>query len=99
MNSKISALHFKADSKLEGFIQEKIDKLTTKHDIIIGSEVILKVENSEKDENKTVEMKLLIKGNDLFASKTCKSFEEATDMTITALMKQLSKKKEKVRGI
>ncbi len=99
MNSKITALHFKADVKLEDFIQERISKLVKIHDSVIGSEVLLKVENTDKPENKTVEMKLIIKGNDLFASKTGKSFEEATDTAITAIHKQLLKKKEKIKGI
>lgn len=99
MNNKITAVHFKADTKLESFIQDRISKLIKVHDGVIGSEVLLKLENTDKPENKTVEMKLMIKGNDLFASKTGKSFEEATDITITALQKQLLKKKEKIKGI
>ncbi len=99
MNAKIKALHFKADGKLESFIQEKIDKLIKKSDHVLGSEVILKLENTEKPENKTVEIKFIIRGNDLFACKTGKSFEEATDNALDALRKQLIKSKEKVKDI
>lgn len=99
MNAKITSLHFKADTKLENFIQEKIDKLVKKSDQVIGTEVTLKIENAEKPENKTVEIKLIIRGNDLFASKTEKSFEEATDNAVDALRKQLIKSKEKIKGL
>lgn len=99
MNAKITALHFKADSKLELFIQEKLDKLVKKSDQVIGTEVTLKLDNTDTPENKTVEIRILVRGNDLFASKTGKSFEEATDNTIDALRKQLIKSKEKIKGI
>lgn len=99
MNAKITSLHFKTDAKLENFIQEKIDKLVKKSDQVIGSEVTLKIENVDKPENKTVEIKLIIRGNDLFASKTGKSFEEATDNTVDALRKQLIKSKEKIKRL
>ena len=38
MNIKISAVHFKADQKLEDFITEKLEKLDKLHDGIIGSD-------------------------------------------------------------
>lgn len=95
MTINISSVHFKADQKLEEFINEKVEKLNKVHDGIIGSEVTLKLENTDTPENKTVEIRMQIKGNDAIASKTTKSFEEATDLTVDALKKQLLKIKEK----
>lgn len=97
MNVKITALHFKADKKLEEFIQEKISKVEKLSDGIIGAEVILKIENTEKPENKISEIKLKIKGFDLHAEKTSSSFEAATDLAVEAIRKQLTKSKEKMR--
>ena len=37
----------------------------------------------------------MLKGEDLYASKQSKSFEEATDMAVDALKKQLEKYKGK----
>lgn len=91
----INSVHFKADQKLETFITNKVNKLAKKHDDIIGSDVILKLENAEVPENKIAEIRINLKGNDLFASKQSKSFEEATDQAIDALKKQLEKKKGK----
>jgi len=99
VNVKINSVHFDADKKLIEFIQERVNKLSIYYDKIIDSEVILKVENSHDTENKVAEIKLLIPGNDIFAKKQCKSFEEATDMAIEALRRQLKKHKEKVRNI
>jgi putative sigma-54 modulation protein len=99
MNIKISSIHFKADQKLEEFVQERINKLSTIFDGLIGSEVTLKIDKNSKTENKVSEIKIMIRGNDLFAKKQCKTFEEATDSAIDALRKQLTKHKEKVKGL
>lgn len=98
MNINISSLHFKADQKLETFINDKVEKLDKVYDNIIGAEVTLKVENTEKPENKTSEIRMKIRGNDALASKTAKSFEEATDLAVEALRRQLKKIKDKERG-
>jgi len=95
MTINISSVHFKADQKLEDFITEKVEKLNRVHDGIIGSEVTLKLENTDAPENKIVDIRMQIKGNDAIASKTAKTFEEATDLAVDALKKQLLKIKEK----
>lgn len=97
MKVNINSVHFKTDKKLENFIEKKMGKLTTLFDGVIGSEVTLRVDNSETRENKIAEIRLLIKGNDLFVKKQSASFEEATDSAIDALKKQLEKYKEKVK--
>ena len=98
MNVNISSLHFKTDQKLEVFITDKVEKLNKVYDNIIGAEVILKLENTETAENKTAEIKILVRGNDAIACKTSKTFEAATDLAIDALKKQLKKIKDKERG-
>jgi len=98
MKVNINAVHFKTDKKLDSFITEKVEKLSDLYDGIIGSEVTLRVNNSEDHENKIAEIRLLVPGNDLFAKKQSKSFEEATDIAVDALRKQLTRHKEKQRG-
>lgn len=98
MNIKFNPVHFKADKKLEDFISEKLQKMSALHEGIVGTEVILKLENSETPENKIVEIRLMVRGYDLFAKKQARTFEEATDTVMEALRKQLVKHKEKVRG-
>ncbi len=95
MNIKINSVHFKADQKLENFVSTKVEKLTAKHNDVIGSEVTFKLDNTDTPENKITEIRVLLKGNDLFASKQSKSFEEATDAAVDALKKQLEKHKSK----
>jgi len=99
MKINISSIHFKADQKLEDFVQERLEKLSSIYEGLIGSEVILRVDKNDKTENKVTEIKLLMRGTDLFAKKQCKTFEEATDSAVDALLKQLKKHKEKVKGL
>ena len=98
MKVNINSVHFKTDKKLDSFITEKVEKLSDLYDGIIGSEVTLRVNNGEDHDNKIAEIRLLVPGNDLFAKKQSKSFEEDTDIAVDSLRKQLSKHKEKQRG-
>ena len=95
MIPQIQSVHFDADKKLIGFINEKVSKLNQFHDGIIGSDVILRLDNGSAPVNKTAEIKLNLKGSQLFAKKQCATFEEAVDTAIEALRTQIKKAKEK----
>lgn len=98
MKIRVQSIHFTADVKLLDFIQKKVDKLDQFFDQIISGEVFLRLENTDDEANKIVEIKLIIPGNDLFAKEQCKTFEEATDKSIESLRRQIEKRKEKVRS-
>jgi putative sigma-54 modulation protein len=95
MDIQVHAVHFTADQKLINYINEKIEKLTLFFDHIIAGEVFLRLDKHSEKENKITEIKLLIPGKELFAKKQCKSFEEAADLVVEALRKQIVKHKEK----
>lgn len=98
MNIQINTVHFAADQKLIDFVNKKVAKLDTFFEGIIGAEVIMKVEKPEVANNKIAEIKLSIPGCDyLFAAKQADSFEEAVDLAIDAIRKQLAKFKEKAK--
>ncbi len=97
MNIKINSVHFKTDQKLDSFIEKKVQKLSAIHEGVMGSDVILKIDNSENRENKVAEIRILLKGEELFAKKQSKTFEGATDMAVDALKKQLEKHKERFK--
>ena len=97
MEIKINAVGFSASSQLEDFIQKKISKLDKYHDGIIGSEVTLKLEKDDNLENKVVEVLLNVKGQEVFAKKNAKKFEEAVDELYEVVKRQLVKIKEKER--
>lgn len=96
MDVKVNSVNFTADQKLVRFVNEKVNKLTLFFDNIIVGEVFLKVDHDQERINKVAEVKLLIPGKELFAKKQCKSFEEATDLAVEALRRQVRKHKGKL---
>ena len=95
MKLKVQSIHFDADRKLVDFIQKKVDKLETYFDRMVDGEVFLRL-NNEGVENKTVEIKLNLPGNQLFATEKARSFEAAADQATEALKNQLKKFKTKI---
>ncbi|WP_346856800.1 ribosome-associated translation inhibitor RaiA [uncultured Draconibacterium sp.] len=99
MEVKINSVHFSADEKLVEFVNKKVNKLDTFFDGIIKAEVTLKVAKPEAANNKVAELKLSIPAADnLFAKKQADSFEEALDLAIDAVKKQMDKFKEKLKA-
>jgi len=94
MKLQMHSIHFDADKKLIDFIQKKVDKLETFYDRVVDGEVFLRINNTGV-ENKTVEIKLNVPGQQLFAKEQAKSFEEATDLATEALRRQVRKVKVK----
>ncbi len=99
MKVNINSVHFKADKKLKSFIEEKVDKLSSFYEGVLGSEVTLKLTNTDKPENKLAEIRIKVRGSDLYARKQSSTFEAATDTAVEALRKQLTKHKEKIKGM
>lgn len=96
MKLQINTVNFDADADLTDFVQKRADKLDTFYDGIISGEAYLRQErDSDAKENKMVEIKLHIPNHSLFAKHHAHSFEEATDLTVEALRRQLKKQKEK----
>jgi putative sigma-54 modulation protein len=95
MNIKIDTVHFDADKKLIEFIEKKINKVAKKSSDIISADVILRLDKSDTNENKITEIRLEVPGNDLFAKKQAKTFEEGVDTALSALEKQIERYKNK----
>lgn len=95
MKINIQSLHFTPTQRLSDFVTEKVNKLSHFSDRIESGNVCLKLDKSDKTENKVCEILLVVPGNDLFAKRQCETFEEATNQTIEALQKQIRKMKTK----
>lgn len=92
MEVKIKAIHFDATEKLEQFITKKVEKLVKHYEEIALVDVTLKVVKPETAMNKEAGIKLEVpQRGDLFASKVADTFEEAVDLAVDALKKQLEK--------
>lgn len=94
MNIRIQALHFDATETLQAFIQKKLEKLNRFSEDIKMADVTLKVTKPEVSHNKDASIKLVVKGDELFAEKQADTFEEAIDVVIDALKRQLEKRKD-----
>lgn len=99
MKFKIQSIHFDADKNLVAFIEERMEKIGRLFDNIIDGEVFLRIEKSNHLDNKVAEIKIQIPGKILFSKEQSKSFEESVDLAIEAMRKQISKHKDKLKGI
>ncbi len=96
MDVRIQAIHFEVAEKLVNFINKKAERLARHHSSITSVDVTLKVVKPETAMNKEVAVKVSVpQHEDLVASKIADSFEEALDLTLEALDRQLEKRKEK----
>lgn len=94
MEAKIKAIHFDATDRLVNFINKKVDKLARRFEAVTEAEVTLKVVKPETSLNKEASVKLLVPpAPEMFASKTADTFEEAVDLCLDALERQLEKNK------
>ena len=92
MEVKIKSIHFDATVKLEEFINKKAQKLARRHEEVTEFNVTIKVVKPETSMNKEAGIKLTIPNSeDLFASKVADTFEEAVDLCLDALERQLEK--------
>ena len=98
MDVRIQSIHFDASEQLQAFIQKKVSKLEKYYEDIKKVEVSLKVVKPEVAANKEAGIKILIPNGEFYASKVCDTFEEAIDLDVEALEKQLVKYKEKQRS-
>jgi putative sigma-54 modulation protein len=97
MKVNVHAVNFTVDRKLVDFIQERMEKLEKYYDKIVSFDVFLKVEKTSDKENKIVEVKVHVPGDDLMVKKQCKTFEEAVELSAESLERLLVKRKEKIR--
>lgn len=65
---------------------------------MVSADVYLKVENTSEKENKIVEVKVHVPGDEFMVKKQCKSFEEGVDTAADSLERVLLKRKEKMRA-
>lgn len=95
MEIKIQANHFEMAEKLEAFTNKKLEKLARRYDNISDIDVNYKLVKPETAMNKEAGVKINVPNNgEVFASKTADTFEEALDLALEAVERQL----EKIKG-
>lgn len=96
MEVKIQAIHFDIADKLVSFINKQAERLA-RHNVNISTvDVTLKVVKPETAMNKEALVKVAVPQQDDFvATKIADTFEEAIDLCLEAIERQLEKKKDR----
>ncbi|MDP2089928.1 MAG: ribosome-associated translation inhibitor RaiA [Flavobacteriaceae bacterium] len=94
----VQAVNFNADKELVTFVEQKVATLEKYYDRIVDTEVFLKVQKTSEKENKFIEIKVNLPGDDIIVKKECKHFEEGINLSIDSLKRMLSKKKLKPKS-
>lgn len=96
MEVKIQAIHFEISERLESFINKKIEKIVRRYENVVAADVNLRVIKPETAMNKEAIIKLVVpQHDDVVATKVADSFEEAVDLALEAVERQLEKLKQK----
>ncbi|MBN3663021.1 MAG: RNA polymerase subunit sigma-54, partial [Ornithobacterium rhinotracheale] len=66
------------------------------YDQIVAADVFLKLDNNNSKENKIVEVRLQVPGDDIVVSKDGQTFEEVINLSVDTLKRLVIKKKEKM---
>lgn len=94
MEVRIQAVHFDITEKLTAFIQKKAERLARHNVNITEVDVKLTVVKPETSMNKEAVIKVIVPQlEDMVATKIADSFEEAVDLALEAIDRQLEKKK------
>lgn len=100
MNVQIQTVHFDADSKLMDFVKQKIEKLRTFHDRIVGIEVYLKLDNvAHQIKDKIAEIKVYVPKHSYFVKHQSKTFEESFSLAFDSMANQIKRQKERLTAV
>ena len=94
MDIIIQSLGFKAGEELEGYIREKLEKLSPSENIIRAN-VVMFLGPDRATPNTYCEIRLEVPGNDLFIKESSPEFEQSIDAAVNKLQGMLRKQKEK----
>jgi putative sigma-54 modulation protein len=97
MKVNVHAVNFNVDKKLLDFVEERMNRLEKYYDRVVSSDVFLKVEKTSDKENKIVEAKIIVPGDEFIVKKQCKTFEEGVELASESMERLLVKRKEKIR--
>ncbi|MEO8515944.1 MAG: ribosome-associated translation inhibitor RaiA [Flavobacterium sp.] len=98
MKVNVHAVNFNVDKKLLDFVEERMNRLEKYYDRVVSSDVFLKVEKTSDKENKIVEAKIIVPGDEFIVKKQCKTFEEGVELAAESMERSLVKRKEKIRA-
>jgi putative sigma-54 modulation protein len=89
---------FQLSEPMENLVNEKINKLKTFFERITSAHVFFKdeINRFQRKDQRTVEIRIEVPGNTLFASDSAETFEKAIANATDKLQRQLKKYKESI---
>ncbi len=93
MTINIQYLHMPTSEAMNELLTQKLEKIHSKYDWILSTDVYFKLTNDSTGKNKVCEMKMEVPGPRIFASSTEDNFEKAAAETLNDLERQLKKRK------
>lgn len=96
MEVRIQGIHFDVSEKLAEFINKKAQRIARRYPNITYFDANLRVIKPETAMNKEAIVKVIVPHDpEQVATKTANTFEEAVDLAIEAIERQLEKIKDK----
>lgn len=95
MDVKIQSVKFDAGKQLVEFVEKKMSRLERFADRPTGADVILRLDKDHKNGNKVAVATLHVPGGDIVTEQRAKTFEEAVDLSLDAIKRQIEKRKER----
>lgn len=93
MEVRIQDIRFSMSDKLRAFVEKKIERLARRYDTINLFDVTMTLVRPETANNKEVRIHASVPGSDLISTKTADTFEEAFDVAIEGIERQLERRK------
>ena len=94
MEVKIQSVKFDASKQLIEFVEKKMSRLERFEGNSIGVDVILKLDKDSEKGNKVALVTLHVPGGDIVSEQRARTFEEAVDLALDALKRQIEKRKD-----
>ncbi|MBR3677837.1 MAG: ribosome-associated translation inhibitor RaiA [Alistipes sp.] len=95
MEVKIQSVKFDASKQLIEFVEKKMSRLERFEDSSTGVDVVLKLDKDSEKGNKVALVTLRVPGGDIVSEQRARTFEEAVDLALDALKRQIEKKKDR----
>ncbi len=94
MEVKIQSVKFDASKQLIEFVEKKMSRLERFEGNSTGVDVILKLDKDSEKGNKVALVTLHVPGGDIVSEQRARTFEEAVDLALDAVKRQIEKRKE-----
>ena len=94
MDVKIQSVKFDAGQPLLEFVEKKMSRLERFADNSTGVDVTMRLDKDSEKGNKVVSVVLHIPGNDIVTEQRARTFEEAVDMALDVVKRQIEKRRE-----